>query len=165
MARWRNVATVLILAAGPMPAAAQGMVRPTIADAVGACVEAVTATGVDDQRLTSAGWAGTDIAMDRSDAEPLRVYTRGTGPLVVTGSGRAAAKLGCNVLSPLPVSAYAALVASTTTRLGVAPTDRDARTNDVLWVVGPTAVALSQAGTTDRPAVRFTVIQFAGKKK
>ena len=150
--------------AGLATVPARAQTGGALGDAVQACVAATVRTGVDDGRLVAAGWQGLDLALDARDKEPLRVYTRGRGSLLVVGTGGGAAKSGCNVLVPLSGrSGYDQAVSDLTASLGAGPVDRR-KNNEILWIVGQTGVTLAPAGLPDRPAVHAIVI-YLGENK
>ena len=170
MPRWCNLRLTVaasVAVCGPVvaqPGTAQAdAAMAGFGDAVRACIGAITPAGVDESKLV--GWTGVDLSMDAKDQEPLRVLTRGRGPLIVAGTGKSAARSGCNVLSPTPAGLrFEDEVNGMSLVLGAPPTDRRRKGGEVMWVVGNIGTVLAPAGRVGQPAIRATIVHIGELK-
>ncbi len=152
-------------ALGVVQAPPAGGPNQAIAAALRTCIEATSATGIDEARLRSAGWDAYDIDLSKDDdgSSGMRVYNRGRGPILLAGSGADSRETGCNVIAPLTtVSGFGAVVEAFSTELRAQPTGR--KPTEVFWVIGDKGILLAATGGKTRPAVRATVVHTAEEK-
>jgi hypothetical protein len=150
----------LTLALAPqLPAAAAGA-GDTIATGVRACLQATVPAGIEEASLKAGGWVAYDFNGGDTSSMPLRIHSRGRGPILLTGVGAAAKDWGCHVVAPLSSTAgFAATVDGITKELGVRPTSNDPA--DTLWIVGDKGVLLAAAKDTKQTSVRATIVTIA----
>jgi len=94
------------------------------------------------------------------DDMPLRMYTRGRGPMLMAGVGADSIESGCHVLQPVSGNiSFAAANEQLSAELGSAPTER--KPAEAIWVLGTRGVMLESITKNAKPAVHVTVVNIA----
>jgi hypothetical protein len=151
-----GLAALTLMLAPQLAAAAPGK-ADTFPAGVRACLQATIPTGIDEAPLKAAGWEAYDID---GDGSPLRIYGRGRGPILMSGTGAAAKESGCHVLASRgSTESFAATVDGITKELGAQPTESDPEAT--LWIVGDKGVMLAGEEDTKRTGVRATIVYIA----
>lgn len=151
-----SLAALTLALAPQLPAAAPGTAE-TFPAGVRACLQATIPSGIDEAQLKAAGWNAYDID---GDGPPLRIYARGRGPILMTGTGAAAKESGCHVLASRgSTDSLAATVDGITKELGARPTESGPEAT--LWIVGDKGVMLAGEEDTKRTGVRATIVPIA----
>lgn len=150
------LAAALVLA--PAAAPARPAAAPAdVVDAVRACVAATSPAGVDEARLTAAGFQpGAATAGGRAVETPLRFFGRPAGrALILVGPGRSGGDRLCTATAPVATGAGRNDVATALTRAYGRPVETG---RNVVWRTDRHLIALDATGTDAQPAVRVGVV-------